>query len=201
MECGDEKQNKRDAPLFLSMPDGTISEGWPPGYKDTPPPPSPRAVELGVDVMLQNEYETIYSRHSRLFEIILFVELFIDALFTFLNVTYRNVSMAEVSRVYSTFSDAELQSLFWGVLYIEVAFCTVYYAAGFVAVASSNTTIFRFYTFLAGFCILTQVLLAYVNTFNLLSFCLHMIGYIYGKFLGNLRRSIDLIPEAMLADP
>ena len=40
--------------------------------------------------------------------------------------------------------------------------------------------------------------LAYMNTFNLVVFFLRMTGYIYGKFLGNLRRSIDLIPEAVL---
>merc|ERR1719146_11483 len=189
---------KQQEPMFLSMPDGTISEGWPPGYKDISPPPSPRATDLGVDVMLQAEYESIYMRHSRLFLIILVIELIIDALFTCLYITFRRMSMDEVTRVYDTFQPRELEYLFWSVLYIDWTYCLVYYGVGFGAFINCSTTLYRFFSLVAGFGIFSQVILAYMNTFNLVVFFLRMTGYIYGKFLGNLRRSIDLIPEAVL---
>merc|ERR1719316_914733 len=115
-------------------------------------------------------------------------------LFTALYVLYRDLSYLEVTRVYPELPHRDLQFLFWGVLYLECSYCAVYYMLGYSAICHVRTFLFRAFALVAGVGIAAQVVLAYMNSFNL-----RMTGYIYGKFLGNLRRSIDLIPETVSA--
>mmetsp|Transcript_24315 Transcript_24315/g.58954 ORF Transcript_24315/g.58954 Transcript_24315/m.58954 type:complete len:213 (-) Transcript_24315:119-757(-) len=185
---------KPQVPVFLQNPDGTFAEGVPPGYKEKTPPQSPRGMASWWDESLADEFELIYSRHEKLFLSLLLMQLIIEVTFNVMYVYYAKYSMEEVAEVYRHFPKKTLWIMFWIMFGFELAFCVVYYTFGFLAIAKNRPSYYRYFSNIALVGILSQVLLAYMNKFNLLVFFLRLMAYIYSKFLRNLLQSVLLLP-------
>lgn len=194
------KGNKPDAcPVFVSQPDGNLSQAMPPGYKDQTPPGTPRfgpgdAPLAWADEGLLAEFEYIFMRHEKLFLSLLLMEFVVEAVFNVMYIYYASYSVHEVAHVYQTLSIHTLWVIS-SVLWIsEITYCAVYYSMGFVAVWSTKPHYYAWFASVALVGIFGQVLLAYMNKFNILVFFLRLLSYIYAKFLRNLLQSMNLLP-------
>mmetsp|Transcript_58463 Transcript_58463/g.128168 ORF Transcript_58463/g.128168 Transcript_58463/m.128168 type:complete len:210 (-) Transcript_58463:89-718(-) len=198
----DEVKPEKPIPVFLQNPDGSFAEGVPPGYREKSPPLTPRgsAGSQWYDESVAEEFEYLYCRHEKLFLSLLLAEFTAELTFNCLYVYYAEYSLREVSLVYHHLSQKTLWTLFWVMFGLECAFCAVYYSLGFVAIAKHRPSYYRYFanSALVGF--LGQVLLAYMNKFNLLVFFLRLMAYIYAKFLRNLLQSMLLLPTSGQVD-
>lgn len=196
-EVMNEEENAGARPVFLKHPDGSMSEGVPPGYKETPAPRSPRQGRiLWWDDSMAAEFDFIYSRHEKLFVSLLLMEFVVEFTFNVMYLFYAKYSVREVGMVYHTLSQNTLWVIFWVLFGAEVAYCIIYYTMGFCSVWTSKPRYYRWFSHVALVGILGQVLLAYMNKFNLLIFFLRLMAYIYAKFLRNLLLSLYLLPES-----
>lgn len=183
--------------VFLAHPDGSISEGIPPGYKEVSPPHSPRPSLLWWDDIMAAEFDFIYSRHEKLFLSLLLMEFVVEFTFNVMYLFYAEYSVHEVGRVYHTLSEHTLWTIFWAMFVCEVLYCALYFACGFGAVWSTRPKLYKWFAHIAFAGILGQVILAYMNKFNLLIFFLRLMAYIYAKFLRNLLLSLYLLPQPL----
>eukprot|EP00397_Hematodinium_sp_SG-2012_P045849 GEMP01051626.1.p1 GENE.GEMP01051626.1~~GEMP01051626.1.p1 ORF type:complete len:214 (+),score=39.48 GEMP01051626.1:488-1129(+) len=186
-------------PILIKNPDGSISEGLPPGYKETPSPPSPRQLMNGLfaDVdgfeVPADELEYLYSRHVRLFLVLVFFEFAIDAVFNILYVYRSPYALAEIGMVYVGASTWILERLFWTVFTVEMAYCIVFYC---LVLWATNSHCARRYATFSQVClggIVGHVFMAYINKFNLLIFFLRLIAYMYARFLRSLCLNMQLV--------
>jgi len=183
-------------PIFLENPDGSMAEGIPPGFKDATPPRSPRMQGVGWwDENMALEFEYIYSRHEKLFLSLLLMEFVVELTFNVMYVYYAEYSVREVSLVYHGFELRSLWIIFWVLFGAEIAYCFFYYGLGFMAIYKNRPSYYKYFAHVALLGILGQVLLAYMNKFNLLVFFLRLMAYIYAKFLRNLLQSLFLLPQ------
>jgi len=185
-------------PIFLENPDGSMSEGIPPGYKEVTPPRSPRAEQANWwwDPGMTLEFEYIYSRHEKLFLGLLLLEFVVETFFNVMYVYYAEFSMREVALVYHGLDLKILWKAFWVLFALEVLYSLLYYGLGFSAICRSRPRYYKWFAQVAIVGILGQVMLAYMNKFNLLIFFLRLMAYIYAKFLRNMLQSLQiLVPE------
>ncbi|CEM14801.1 unnamed protein product [Vitrella brassicaformis CCMP3155] len=202
-EGGQTQQLPVNTPVFFQNPDGSYLEGVPPGYKERTPPRSPRLPDVNgwfdeLDApTLGEEFLFIYTRHEKLFLSLLLMELLIEVTFNAMYVYYRNYTVREVAIIYhGVLSLQTLWTIFWVMFAIESAYEVAFYATGFWAVISDRPSAYQWFSQIALFGILGQVVLAYMNKFNLLIFFFRLMAYIYAKFLRNLRQSLALLGPA-----
>uniref|UniRef100_A0A0G4GKE4 Uncharacterized protein n=1 Tax=Chromera velia CCMP2878 TaxID=1169474 RepID=A0A0G4GKE4_9ALVE len=191
-------------PVFLRNPDGSMAEGVPPGYKDKTPPRTPRRtysfdtfpwLEDVDPSMVTEEMTEVYQRHERLFVTLLMLELVVEAAFNSLYIFYAQYSVREVAMVYHNLTPQSLWNIFYISFALEMVFLVAYYASGFAAVVFHKPQYLKMFSGVALFGILGQVILAYMNKFNLLVFFLRLMAYIYSKFLKNLLTTMQLLPS------
>merc|ERR1719436_2374453 len=85
------------------------------------------------------------------------------------------------------------EKLYWGVFVVEVAYCICFYTVGAFALWSKDP---KYYTLLANLGvagIFGFVLLAYLDKFNLVSFFMRLITYIYARFLQGLTATMFIL--------
>lgn len=191
---GDDEKGEVKVPIFLLNPDGSMVEGIPPGYKDATPPRSPRR-DTFWDPALVEEFEYIYSRHEKLFLSLLLIELVVEVTFNLMYAYYAEYSIHEVALVYHMFGQHTLKILFWVMFALENVYCLTYYVLGFSAIYTNKAKVYRYFATVALAGVLGQVLLAYMNKFNLLVFFLRLMAYIYAKFLRRLLQNLQLMPQ------
>jgi hypothetical protein len=183
--------------VFVSQPDGNLSQGLPPGFKDKTPPGTPRLEGTPLawaDESLLAEFEYIFMRHEKLFLSLLLMEFVVEAVFNVMYLYYAHYSVHEVAHVYQSLSIHTLWIIMGVMWFGEIAYCAVYYSMGFLAVWSTKPHYYAWFANVALVGIFGQVLLAYMNKFNILVFFLRLLSYIYAKFLRNLLQSMNLLP-------
>jgi len=183
-------------PVFLLNPDGTLAEGIPEGHKEQTPPTTPRWEGLalaGGD--LSAEFEQVFVRHERLFLSLLLMEFATEVSFNIMYCYYAEYSVREVSLVYHSLTLYGLWVIFWTLFALEISYMMVYYGLGALAIWKGRPKLYHGFAVVALAGILGQVLLAYMNKFNLLIFFLRLMAYVYAKFLRNLLQSMLLLPE------
>lgn len=200
----EKKRTRKPIPIMVENPDGSMAEGVPPGYKEKTPPRSPRlpftddGLWRDLDAAgLQEEISLLHSRHEKLFITLLLLQFFCEGVFNVLYVVHVKAAVEEVRSVYRNVSVEHLQTILWSIFVLEVIYCVAYYSLAVAAVWTNRPRYYRMFatTCLVG--ILGQVLMAYVNKFNLLIFFLRLLAYIYSKFLRQLAAHMELMPALL----
>lgn len=201
-ECGSQRIHLRPLiPILVENPDGSMSEGVPPGYKEKTPPRSPRGLAEGlwgeVDAMgIEEELQMLHSRHQKLFVSLLLLQFVTEVSFDVIYIFRRKHALQEVEAIYPHADPQHLMAALWTLFVCEVLFGVVYYSLGAVALYTNKP---RHYKYFAGCCligILGQVLMAYMNKFNLVIFFMRLLTYIYSKFLRSIALHMQLLPAA-----
>jgi len=183
--------------VFVSQPGGNMSFGTPAGYKEKTPPGTPRLDGIALawaDDGLIAEFEIIFMRHEKLFLALLIMEFAVEAVFNCMYVYYAKYAVHEVAHVYQSLSMHTLWMIVGVMWFGELSYCAVYYSMGFLAVWATKPYYYQWFASIALVGIFGQVLLAYMNKFNILVFFLRLLSYIYAKFLRNLLQSMSLLP-------
>merc|ERR1719436_1630401 len=84
--------------------------------------------------------------------------------------------------------------LLWFAFAVEVAFSSAFFGVAAFAFWTQRPSWFKQLADCGVIGILGSVLLAYVDKFNLLVFCLHLLTYIYARFMQGLTASLMLLP-------
>lgn len=190
-------------PLFLTNPDGTMSEAIPPGYKERTPPRTPRSGFIpdlfgdGDGLNVTEEYVYLYSRHERLFASLLCMQFCLELGFIGLSVYNAEYIIQEIFILYhpSGASLSSLRNVFWGVFIMDAVFFCIYYGLGANSVISARPKNYEWFSNICLVGIMGQVSLAYLNKFNLVIFFLRMLGYVYAKYLKTLSQSMELLGQ------
>merc|ERR1719343_1619733 len=89
---------------------------------------------------------------------------------------------------------AAAERVLWGCLAVEASFSLAFYVVAAVALWTQRPSAYRQLANFGIAGILGFVLLAYADKFNLVVFFLHLLTYIYAKFLQGLPSSLLLLP-------
>lgn len=195
-------------PVLLKNPDGSMSEGVPPGYKEkNPPGGSGDASRLPYGyfsdglvgeldaAMLQDELNFLTRRHQQIFASLMMMQLMVEIVFFVLNIANVDVSVREAKYIYPKASSSALQNAYWYIFGLELVYSIVYYSLAGLAVRFQRAKYYRWFSTCCVLGIISQLVLAYMNKFNLLIFFLRMLAYLYAKFLKSLVLSTALMPN------
>mmetsp|Transcript_24092 Transcript_24092/g.54928 ORF Transcript_24092/g.54928 Transcript_24092/m.54928 type:complete len:223 (+) Transcript_24092:91-759(+) len=199
-----EASTSKPVPVVFQNPDGSMAEGVPPGYKDVSPPRSPRGVRGAADLAalltggqmseFGAEAGSLYERHVRVFTVLLLLQLVIDVAFNLLYFERRDHVITTVSQIYKVVPRETLWRVYWTVLSLDWSYMCLYYSSAAVALYTGRP---RHYRVMNTFCFVGcvgQILLAYMNKFNMLVFLLRLIALMYGRFLRQLTQTLLLLP-------
>lgn len=200
-------------PIFLENPDGSIAEAIPSHLADEKlkkPRSSSRprdgsesdegsvdsrsSAEIAAATMAQ-EVELLYSRHERVFCLVLFAQFIIEVLYCSVFVIRMRPSVIEFVAMYGwEISTGTAELVLWIAFSMQVSFALVYFSLAILAIWTKGPKDYRIFAScsLIGVCAL--VLLAYVDKFNLPIFFLRILAYIYARFLQGLTASLVLLP-------
>jgi len=202
------QQPKLDGgPIFLENPDGTITEAIPSTQKDKGKTASGRS---GVDgdsdgsngsmseaaaASMYQEVDFLYTRHERVFMLLLFTELMLEVLYDVVYVLRMKESILEFMAMYNyRIQPKAAEIIFWIIFVVQLVYSIIYFSIAVVAMYTKQPKQYQLFAnwSLAG--IVGLVFLAYVDKFNLLIFFLRLLAYIYSRFLQGLTASLLLLP-------
>lgn len=216
---GAEAPKKVLGPIFLENPDGTITEAVPSNYK-APRPPRPGRRQSGqsgqsgvstdsdgssggsvaVAANMFQEIDFLYTRHERIFLVLLGTQLFLEALYGVVFVVRMRPSVLELMAMYNwQIEDRAAQIILWAVFSLQATYALVYYLIAGMAMWTKRP---KHYQMFAQWClggVVGLVLLAYIDKFNLPIFFLRLLAYIYSRFLQGLTASLLLLPPPVPA--
>merc|ERR1719188_775883 len=145
---------------------------------------------------MYQDVEYLYCQHQWVLMLLLAVQLVSTSIYNYVYVMGMKdgSSTKEFLEMYGWNNSKFAEQILWCVFFGQAAFAVSY---NIVAVMALSTRQPRNYRMLANFGvagILGLVLLAYVDKFNLIIFFLHLLTYIYAKFLQGLTASLLLLP-------
>lgn len=202
-------------PIFLENPDGTITEAIPSNYKEPKSKTGLRSMhrtaaytgddsdassgnlsETAAGNMYQ-EVDFLYSRHERVLLLLLFTQAFLEVLYDVVYIMRMTdgSSVAEFMAMYTwRVTPKATEALFWVIFFMQVGYSLLYYIMAAVAMWTKRPKNYRLFANLSIVGIVGLILLAYVDKFNLIIFFLHLLSYIYARFLQGLTASLLLLP-------
>lgn len=206
-------------PIFLENPDGTITEAVPSNYRqsrrkfghrsrsgsrpggrqDGDSDASSGSNLENTALSLSQEMDFLYSRHERVLQLLLLAQLALEGLYDFVYVVRMRDGSAvrEFQTMYGWHvSQQKAEWLFWTIFTFQLSYCIVYYVIAVLAICGKRPRFYRLFANFSVFGIVGLVLLAYVDKFNLIIFFLHLLVYIYARFLQGLTASLLLLPPA-----
>lgn len=210
-----EKENSELTPVILANPDGSMSEGVPPGYKEKEPwslegvglsrssggrgllPYGYFADTLVPELdpaFLYDELTHLILKHQQVFALLLFIQFAVEAAFFTVSLLGFAETLQEVQSFYPKAKKETLLLVLSCCSCAQVLYLTVYYALGLRVVVLQRP---KCYADFAGWClfgVLAELLLAPMTRFNLFTFFLRFLAYLYAKFLKNFLRTVALIP-------
>ncbi|CAE7227694.1 unnamed protein product [Symbiodinium pilosum] len=208
-------------PIFVENPDGSITEAVPSDAKQARPKTDRGRRDSNADgdsdssgsgsnangISMTQEVEFLYSRHERVFMLLLFIQFVLESLYAAVFVVRMRPSMFELEAMYNwEISPKTAEAILWTTLVIQVlrspagssqvVFGIVYYVMAALSIWTKRPKHFQMFakTCLCG--VVGLVLLAYADKFNLPIFFLRLLAYIYARFLQGLTASILLLPPA-----
>jgi len=185
-------------PVFVQHPDGSLSEGVPPGYSEPTPPHTPRSHVAEASAAVNADIVRVLARHELLFLALLLLQLVVEITFELMHIRYREEAIFELSLIYPSLSPTVIEVLYWLACAFEFAYCLAYFGCGVAAACRSKPRYYQRFSTLALIGTLGQLPLAYLNRFNLLIFFLRFIAYAYARFHWNLLQGIGLIREELV---
>jgi len=200
------KARPAGVPIFMENPDGTISEAVPSTYKTRRPrlkaaraetedtPNSSDSETLASAMFYDVEY--LYHQHARAMVILLVLHFTATALYNVVYIAHMRdgSSVREFIDMYEWNNKVFAERLLWGAFAVEVGFSVMFYAIAIAAFWTQRPSWFKQLANYGITGILFFVLLAYIDKFNLLVFCLHLLTYIYARFMQGLTASLMLLP-------
>jgi len=196
--------------IFLENPDGSITEASPftysaeklkgvlgrSGFIDASD--SEEHPGSGIDSLsrgLYQEVEFLYTRHERVVFLLLFTLLSFEILYDVVYVVRMDASVVEFLAMYNWHvSKKSAELIFWSVFVLQIMYSMGYYIIAFAAMWTKRPKMYRLFANWSLVGIVTLVLLAYIDKFNLLIFFLRLLAYIYARFLQGLTASLLLLP-------
>ncbi len=206
----DDSGGEATEPLVFENPDGTLHHALPTGKRyrrpvipDTPPPGDRLAREWSLfDPELLIQVERVYSRHERVFITILFVQFLLENSFNALLIKHKDSTLHEILKTYPFMATETAEIAFWCIVGLAITFAVVYYILASVAIWERKTKWMKIFSETAMIGILSQVMFAYLNRFNLILFFLRFIVFAHSRFLlGILDGSARIIISRPLARP
>lgn len=187
-------------PVFVQHPDGSISQGFPPGFEDITPPDTPTRLGPGLDLTaLQSDIVKVMARHELLFLALMLIHFIVRAAFDSLELKYWEDAITELTLIYPDLPKASIVSLYWTACAAESAYSLAFCALGVAATFLAKPAVFQRFALVAIIGTVGQLPLAYLNLFNLLIFLLRFISYTYARFMANLLVQIDALRDSRLA--
>lgn len=213
------------AGIFLENPDGSIAEAVPSHVRDKEEQTRQKTrrssrqssadeenegngsdISENAAATMYEEVEFLYNQHAKVLFSLLFVHFGLVVLFeaVFLLHLFDGTSVHEFVSMYGI-QDLERQRQIVGdVLWVVYAIFAIYHAWFYTTAGMALWTRKpRYYRDLAN-CGLTgivgMVFLAYVDKFNLLIFFLHLLVYLYSRFMQGLSASLLLLPPGNTAN-
>jgi hypothetical protein len=117
-----EPEHKCGPAILIQNPDGSLCQGFPPGYRD--PGPRGRAAEDQEDgyPAPSNDFVSLYHRHERLFMGLLLFQMCVDILFIGISVHEANMSILQLFDLYRPAHSSRefIRTLFWYVFHFYV---------------------------------------------------------------------------------
>eukprot|EP00930_Biecheleria_cincta_P031646 TRINITY_DN21962_c0_g1_i1.p1 TRINITY_DN21962_c0_g1~~TRINITY_DN21962_c0_g1_i1.p1 ORF type:complete len:241 (-),score=31.80 TRINITY_DN21962_c0_g1_i1:16-738(-) len=197
-------------PIFVENPDGSITEAVPSDAKPDPrrskadrrrdsnadgDSDSSGSSSTGGGISMSQEVEFLYTRHERVFILLLLIQLILEALYATVFVVRMRRSIWELVAMYNwemTPKTAEI--VLWTAFVMQISYASLYYVLAATALWTKRPKHYQIFatTSLCG--VVGLVFLAYVDKFNLPIFFLRLLAYIYSRFLQGLTASILLLP-------
>lgn len=146
---------------------------------------------------MYQEVDYLYSRHEKVLVLLLVCQLLLEALYDVVYVlrTVDGSSVLEFMAMYNVrFNHKTAEAFFWSIFGIQFVYSIGYYMIAFFAIWVKRPKQYRLFANYSVFGIAGLVLLAYVDKFNLIIFFLHLLVYIYARFLQGLTASMLLLP-------
>mmetsp|Transcript_22913 Transcript_22913/g.66224 ORF Transcript_22913/g.66224 Transcript_22913/m.66224 type:complete len:251 (-) Transcript_22913:136-888(-) len=209
------KPKALSGPIFLENPDGSITEAVPSTYKDPRVRKQGRRSRLlggaqnddsddtsgseAAAANLYREVDFLYTRHERVLLLLLTLQFALEVLYHCVYVIHmRNgESVIEFTTMYGLRVDGKTAApVLWTVFGISVIYSIVYYIIAGLALWTKRPKQYRLFANYGIAGIVGLILLAYVDKFNLIIFFLHLLAYIYARFLQGLTASLLLLPPA-----
>eukprot|EP00408_Alexandrium_pacificum_P023237 CAMPEP_0171197428 /NCGR_PEP_ID=MMETSP0790-20130122/22408_1 /TAXON_ID=2925 /ORGANISM="Alexandrium catenella, Strain OF101" /LENGTH=240 /DNA_ID=CAMNT_0011662673 /DNA_START=83 /DNA_END=805 /DNA_ORIENTATION=- len=202
-------------PIFLENPDGTITEAIPTNYRE--PKAASRAtgssrrsadgdsdsgLSEGAAATMYQEVDFLYSRHERVLMLLLLTQFCLEVLYLIVYVLHMQDgwSLLEFVAMYNTRANHRaIEMIFWVIFTIQVVYGTAYYIIAILAIYTKRPKQYQLLANFSIFGIAGLILLAYVDKFNLIIFFLHLLSYIYARFLQGLTASLVLLPPTPAA--
>mmetsp|Transcript_43354 Transcript_43354/g.134863 ORF Transcript_43354/g.134863 Transcript_43354/m.134863 type:complete len:240 (-) Transcript_43354:58-777(-) len=202
-------------PIFMENPDGTITEAIPTNYREpkstsrsngssrrSADGDSDSSLSEGAAATMYQEVDFLYSRHERVLVLLLVTQFFLEVLYLVVYVLHMmdGSSVVEFMAMYNArVNPRAVETIFWTIFFFQVVYSLAYYVIAVVAMWTKRP---KQYQLLANFSIMGiagLILLAYVDKFNLIIFFLHLLSYIYARFLQGLTASLVLLPPTPVA--
>lgn len=172
--------------VMLENPDGSFSHALPTGthYKrgSNETPPLDRGFAVWDPAFLE-QIERLYSRHERVFIILLFIQFLLENSFNALLIQHSKNTADEIFKVYPFVTSEWAPFAFWAVMITASLFACIYYISAAVAVYNRRAIYMRIFTDIAICGIIGQIFFAYINRFNLILFFLRFVVFTHGRFL------------------
>lgn len=197
-------------PIFLSNPDGTITEAIPPNYKDKNTKGVRNALNAmedsdssghlfeGVIHTMWNEIDFLYTRHESVLTVLLLVGLSLDILYMAVYVARMRDGSAvlEFMAMYNwRATPRQAEKIYWAIFVFEVVYLCVFYGVALVALRDRRPKQYRMLANVGVCGLLAFVMLAYIDKFNLISFFLRLITYMYARFMQGLTATMIMLPS------
>jgi hypothetical protein len=183
-DSGEEKPT-----LVFENPDGSLHHALPTGtrYKkahpDTPPAERLAREWISWDPELMILIERIYSRHERVFIVLLFLQFLLENSFNALLIKHRDSTTTQITKSYSFVHETYAPIVFWVLVGSSALFSCAYYILAAVAAWERRSMYMRIFSDIAMVGILGQVLFAYINRFNIILFLLRFVVFAHSRFL------------------
>jgi len=196
-------------PIFLKNPDGTMTEGVPPGYKDLIPTEQSakpygfmgdRFSQSLDEEQLHDEVNFLAGRHVQLFSALVAFQFVVEVTFEAMYVMHQDLALQEQHYLYTKAPMSTLVVVFWGTFAIEAGFAAVYYSLAAIAISSGRPKHFEFFARCGITGVFIEIALAYVNRFNLLIFFMRLLAFMYARVIKGFMVQLMLLPARRSQD-
>ena len=188
-DSGGDGSGEPTEPLVFQNPDGSLHHALPTGthYKQAQPetPPNERLSRDWVvwDPALLVQIERIYRRHEKVYMIFVFLQFLLENSFNALLIKHRESTLKELVRAYPFITAQYAPVVFWVIVGVSATFAAAYYVLAGLTVWERRSAYMKPFSEMAMIGILGQVMLAYINRFNLILFFLRFVVFAHSRFL------------------
>eukprot|EP00744_Colponema_vietnamica_P015698 GILI01022012.1.p1 GENE.GILI01022012.1~~GILI01022012.1.p1 ORF type:complete len:238 (+),score=0.77 GILI01022012.1:82-795(+) len=181
---------------FTTQPNAHYPHSAPPAYGYHTQPYLPGSY-VYPDYDASNYIEDIlyvFTKHQKCFIIFLIVQFLVEVVFNIMSVIYAAHTLQEVLQIYHTVHPSQVWFFFWLLFGVDCLFGFIYFVAGLWGTCKRRPSSLNLFGKLALLGMFAQMLLAYVNRFNVLVFCLRTMAFVYSRFLLNLLYGMYILP-------